>query len=131
MVPLCGPDDHTFIPSIVVAVNGSSEQPDNAKKFIEILLSEDVQRPEYSEGFPVNKTAFQAAWNNSKDEFAVRYETDMEQLAASLTTPVTIDETILEAVLDEVKPYYKDEETLEEAVDNISAKLRTYLAEKS
>lgn len=130
-LPLCGPSRNVFIPHCVAALNVSSAKADDGKEFIETILSAEVQSPSYSEGFPVNRTAFKARYDESKTRWSISYLTDMEQLAASLTTPVTIDETILEAVLDEVKPYYKDEETLEEAVDHIGAKLRTYLAEKS
>lgn len=129
--PLCGPEKHVFIPGCIASVNVSSQKIDCAKQFVQTLLSEDVQTPAYSDGFPINKASFKACYEESKTRWSVDYRMDMEQLIASLSTPATIDETILGAILDEVKPYYKDEETLDEAIEHISAKLRTYLAEKS
>lgn len=130
MEPLNGAATRVFVPTNIAAVNASSAQQETAKEFLKTLLSNDVQKSAFSEGFPVNKEAFQYACQFSKNE-SVYYALDMEEMAGSLAIPVIVDETILGAILDEVQPYYDDEETLDEAIAHIGAKLRTYLAEKS
>lgn len=130
-LPLCGPEKNVFIPNCIASVNISSPKQEAAKEFIQTMLEEEVQEPAYSEGFPVNKTAFQTCYEESKTRWSVNYQTDMEQLTTSLTTPAANDQMVLEAILEEVKPYYDDTETLEEAITHITAKLQTYLAEKA
>lgn len=131
LTSLCGPTQKVFLPTTIMAVNDYSQQKEIAMEFIKTALSQDVQQPSYSEGFPVNRDAFRATLSDSIGSRKICYDVDMEAFASSLTTPVTIDETILEVVIGEVKPYYNGEQTLETAVSNICGKLRTYLAEKS
>lgn len=131
MKPLCGPVDHIFIPACVASVNHSSTHQEAAKEFIKVLLSDDVQKPFYSEGFPVNKFAFQFGIARTSDNFDIRYGTNMEELAMSLKVPVTLDSTILEAILNESDGYFRNQKSLEQTVDKISSVLGTYLAEKS
>lgn len=131
MTPLCGPSDDVFIPSIIAGINISSKNQGSAKQFIETLLSEEVQSPDYREGFPVNKAAFAAGLTKTIEMGRVSYAVDVEEMFAALKTPVTVDEIILEAILGEAKLYYTGEQSLESAVQNIVKKTRTYLTEKS
>ena len=129
--PLCGPVENVYHPTIIMAVNENSEQKDTAMKFVQAALSKDVQQPAYAEGFPVQKEAFHAAYTDSVENGMIRYDVDWEGMVSSLSHPVIIDETVLGAILEEIKPYYNNEQPLEEIVSHIMGKLKTYIAEKS
>lgn len=130
-VPLCGPIQNVYHPTIIMAVNQNSEQKDMAIEFIKAALSKDVQLPAYAEGFPIQQEAFHAAYYDSIETGMIHYNVDLEEMVSFLAHPVLIDETVLGTVLEEAKPYYNNEQALDITINNIMGKLKTYIAEKS
>lgn len=58
--PVVGQTSNVFTVSGLIGVNAKSKHKDAAKKFIKALLSEEMQGNDiYSDGFPVNKAAFE------------------------------------------------------------------------
>lgn len=143
-----------FVPIDVVGINSKSSQKEDAKKFIRFLFSDDGQEITKFEGFPVTKDVYDSKeyWDqgepgtvlqsyssyNSKtgleevmDTKAPTKEVVKEflDLGKTLTTPISDNEIILNAVTDSGVRYLKGEISLDEAVNSITQEVNLYLAE--
>ena len=57
---LSGEERRVFIPSTTAGINSKTELMEESKSFLRALLSQEVQKNNLSESFPVNKAAFTA-----------------------------------------------------------------------
>lgn len=124
----------------LVGLNNAGKQKKLASEFIEALFSEKVQKAELGDGYPVNVNAldqFGLEYDDyliSLDKFEITQPSkekmqNVNNLCKTLTTPIKVDEALLEMVLKETIPYLNDEVDLNETVDKIMEKTKAYLLE--
>lgn len=133
--------DNQFIPKAIVSINAASKKQDMAKEFIRVLLSEEVQKANTSDGFPVNQSALEE-FQKAKDDFTILYKDTFEAVQPSedkrqeivamvkeVNKPITMDKTLQDLFIDEVKDYLADTIDLETAIEKIMSKMNVYLNE--
>lgn len=139
-----------YYPIQNVGINKASSQQDIAQKFIETLLSEEIQNNAFWDGFPVNEASYHS-WIKSDysntmvgyifndpngEEYTIDGEWPEEELAErflqiknELRVP-TMPERVLESIIrEEELPYLSGKMELDAAVDRILNKVNLYMAE--
>lgn len=81
---LSGEERRVFVPSTTVGINSKTELMEESKSFLRALLSQEVQKNNLSDSFPVNKAAFTA--------MAGEQEPDTEYGSMSLSISSVDDE---------------------------------------
>lgn len=132
--------NNQFTPKGIVSINVASKKQDIAKEFIRVLLSEQVQKTNTSDGFPVNQKVLEE-FQKEKDDClftadsfeAVQPSEDKRQeivgIVKSVKTPTIMDETLQNLFVDEVNDYLQDRIDLETAIEKIMSKINVYLNE--
>jgi ABC-type glycerol-3-phosphate transport system substrate-binding protein len=129
-----------FIPSGLTGVNNSSDNKELAFEFIKELFSEDVQKKDLMDGFPVNSKALEN-FDLAEDDFwfgMVGFEATQPSIdkmktiidmCKTLTLPVNKDEKFLAMVTDEASAYLKGNIEVTAAADKIIERAKAYLSE--
>ncbi len=134
-----------YFPSVLAGVNRSGENTELAMEFIRCLLSDEVQKEELYDGFPVNLKALEAMTEDDRPGYSVSsgfcdYQISgewpklevrrevMESIKA-LSVPVCVDETVMEMMVEGSRDYFEGKETAEAAADKIMRKMSIYQAE--
>ncbi|MHC1749633.1 MAG: hypothetical protein AB9856_15285 [Cellulosilyticaceae bacterium] len=137
----------------VVGVNSQSSTKEEVKEFLQLALSKDVQQGEFWDGFPVYKQAVKD-WilkdNNRKRSFPhyyLWYGDDIERIdfdwgysdelndftqrldTAEVILPM--DSNLLMIIQQESEDYFKGLIEVDEAVKNITGKVKLYLTEQN
>lgn len=137
--------NQTFMPKGMVGLNKASKNADTAKKFIEFLLSEEVQNANVYDGFPVNVNSLNK-WMSEENQGTFGTSTkdgtmisgswptkeqreELLKLIKELKTPVKIDQTIFKIIIEESLPYFTGDISAEQAAAAANTKINTYLAE--
>ncbi|MBO5032086.1 MAG: carbohydrate ABC transporter substrate-binding protein [Lachnospiraceae bacterium] len=149
-----GQSSNVYHPSTIAGINAAANSSGQAKQFIEILLSPEVQDVP-SIGFPMNKKSFvnQFEYEESKlgedgglyymggssqDGLEVNYTvypasadevSALEKVIASLTTPYIQDSVLETAVIVEGEKYFQGEQDLDTAVSRIMESAALYTME--
>lgn len=139
-----------FVPHMMIGVNARSSYLDTAKDFIRFALSEEAQNSEFYNGFPVNKSAFDALAAADRSDLAMEtalitedggMETfqildysqeiakELAEICKGLNRPAVEDVKIREELIDALPGYLSGSKSLEETLDTIEGGLRMYLAE--
>lgn len=143
----------TFIPRTVIGISSKSNNLEEAKKFLKLILSSDLQAIDVGGGFPVNQRAFDKLMekqlnvtegemagaetndnpdgkNNSKGTEKLREEMlNLKSIVCSLRIGSLTDNIIESTVIDEGIKLLNNELTLDEAVSNVMRKVNLYLLE--
>lgn len=135
-----------YFPSVVTGVNQATKQPELAKEFIKYLFSTEVQREEFYDGFPLEKQAQKEQCAKEKENYMVGVGGDnynisaewpnleerreMFEILEQLDTPVFVDETVMEMIVNGSKDYFNGKSTVDQAVSAISQQLMLYMAEQ-
>lgn len=138
--------DGIYFPSVMAGVNQATGQPELAKEFIKYLFSTEVQREEFNDGFPVEKQAQEEQCAREKENYMLGVGGDgysisaewpdletrreMFEILGQLDTPVLVDETVMEMIVNGSRDYFNGKSTVEEAVSAISRQLMLYMAEQ-
>lgn len=129
-----------FTPEGVVSINAASKKQDLAKEFIRVLLSEEVQKSNTSDGFPVNQKALEE-FQKEEDDYmftadsfeAVQPSEDKRQeiveMVKRVNKPTTIDKALQNLFVDEVKDCLVETIDIDTAVEKIMSKMNVYLNE--
>lgn len=148
---LPGQVEGAFIPKTMLGINSASANIEPAKEFVKLVLAPQVQSCTFS-GYAVEEAAFnQSAVNpfpptddgftygTQEADGSYRYlqviwpdEAYMEQLKTmlkGLDCSSRVDTLALQMVIDESRPYFLEEKSLEDTVTALTEKLRLYLAE--
>lgn len=140
-----------YLPKGIVGVNSGSKNKELTEEFLELLFAEEIQTLDLGtgEGFPVNEKALEnwcakevpegggmsiGTSDENGNQFGASEPNgdDLKpfvELERKADTPIIIDEVVLEVIKDESIAYFKGEISLEKAVQNITNKVKTYLAE--
>ena len=130
-----------FIPSGLIGVNNASTRKELAYKFIRELYSEEVQKADVGQGFPVNRKAMESYglepndyYISCPDNFEAT-QPDQEkmkkltEMVKTLKQPIDQNEALADMVLEEMLPYLKGQIQLQAAADKIMNRVSSYLAE--
>lgn len=138
---------------MLMGLNSKGKNQEDAKVFLEFLYSAEGQQLSMGQGFAVNESVFDSAeyWEKggstsigytvtdgddvvrqvvldveiaSKDQVA-----RIQKMAKSLTVPAQLDQTVVDAVGEQLESYVSGESSLEDAVDAVIQKINLYLAE--
>lgn len=121
-----------FIPTCMVAVNAGSTQQQPALEYVRTLLSEKIQSTLYEdEGMPVNQAALDASLSRAQqaNDWEL-YQGDFGELLAGLKTPVRINTTVKQYILEYAKDLCAGTLSVEDAVAELTNELSLYLAER-
>lgn len=141
-----GQAGRVYRPSGIVGVNANSAQPDMARELVLEVLSEDVQKTDLQDGWPVNEAALQYYITNRQSTVMVMSMSDsdlmltaewperevIEKLAdtvRSVDSPTIIDAVLLEIVVEETTGFFEGSMTAQEAADKVAARAQIMLSE--
>ncbi len=131
---------------ISIGINSAGSQKELAKEFVELLFSDEIQKIELGDGFPINKAALDE-WSQKDNEMQgsigspnsdyilyTSYPDKNDRMVLfdklySLSTPIVNDTILIDMILDEAEKCLRGDITTEQAATNISNNTKTYLAE--
>lgn len=149
-----------FLPKTVLGVTAQSPQGALGAEFIQTVLSEEVQASKVGAGLAVNAEAFTAGTLEPEDakQYGDRYSTygttlgdaqgadvsimltiyyppeawreEMAQRMRTLDTPLKVDDTVLQLIIDNTENYFNGKSTLDETMTTLMQKLDLYRSEQ-
>lgn len=145
IIPLSGQSQNVFIPQTMVGINAASSHTELAEDFLKVLLGKDNQASLFK-GLAINKAAFEENFTVDESSIAVYgedglsvaldiYSVTEEQIRtlkdwiSASSTPYITDVVLEEAVYEEGIDFIQGNQNLEEAVNNVAAKVAIYMAE--
>lgn len=147
---------NTFVPHGMVGINDATENTKWAEEFIKILFSDEVQKYDLNDGFPMNQNVAvqwrEQGLDSLDDEkgmsasvvqvggddegntynYTMPLKSEIETLiqkTVELTKPAEADSVLQDMIMEEAKGYYEGSQKLEQVVAGIIAKVDTYRAE--
>lgn len=145
-----GQEQNVFVPEVMVGISANSGQKETAEAFVRKMFSAETQKSMY-DGFPVNEAAFagrfavmQAGSSNGSMTFTRNDGTEEElellwpdkeqqrvfaELVQGLETPAESREWLNELVYEAGVRVLEENESVENAVDEIEQRAAIYLAE--
>jgi ABC-type glycerol-3-phosphate transport system substrate-binding protein len=142
--------ENSFIPSCELGVNKASSKQELSKEFLSLVLSEEIQKNDFYDGYPVNKqalilssevdlsnyTSYSAIENEdgsySDITFGPLTTKQMEDLinyCSQVSNKAVIDDQIITALKEETKDFFLGTLSAEETADRIIEKTSVYLSE--
>ncbi len=129
-----------FAPKEMMGVNNSSEQKEQAMKFIKTLLSKSIQKIALYDGLPVNAEAMDIFGMDDRytqgldgDTKYIRLDKKkiqpIHKLLTTAAVPFVTDLDLLDIVVVEAERYLNGNNTLEATADKIIANAAPYLSE--
>lgn len=120
-----------YTPSLFVAVNGSSDNPEAAAALVQTLFSEGVQGSSQNDGMPTTTAGMQQFIDRNAQYLTEKgYGGDVDALIAQAQTPVVVDETLAQTIRSHGEKLIDGEESLDQAVAGVGQDLSLYLAER-
>lgn len=145
-----GQSKNLFIPVAMVGISARSEETEEAKAFVQLMFDSETQKEIYN-GYPVNRSAYQAHFafseeNQSNGTMTLQKADDTEQdfelywpnqeeqqqftaCMEALTTPALTNHYLCELVYTEGTKVLEGEVSVEHAATEIVKKAAIYLAE--
>lgn len=142
--------DNRYIPNGLAALNHVGSQMDLGIEFIKLMLSEEVQRIDLGDGFPILSPTLENMLIKENSSLTERYvsisssESDvvlngtfppLEARKALLDElkrvdrPTVFNQTLEDMVMSELSKYYKGESTAQQTAEAVASKVNMYLAE--
>ena len=148
---LPGQAQNVYVPQTVLGINQNSTQQENALGLIETVLSYEVQKNDFEDGYSLNIKALDESALTPYEEgddgmqaplyidgeekiFQIIWPSDetmagiMEKIKG-LSTPSTADPVLLQMILDETKDFFAGAKTAGEATAALVQRTQAYLAE--
>ncbi len=142
--------EDSFIPQCELGINNNSSKKDLCKEFIKLVLSEEIGKSDFYDGFPINKQAL--TLNSQIDRSAYEAYSEIEnedgssspiafkalnqnqleefmQACSTVTKRAVCDEQIVNVMIEESVEFFKGNLTAEETADHIIEKTSVYLSE--
>lgn len=114
--------------TLVAGVNAASQNPEMAVRFIELLLSDEIQSANHFEGFPVRISSLQNVWQQSLLQSEVTSHTDIVSLVQSLDV-VPRNEFLRTAAAKGMMAWQKTH-SVDDAVEAAQNAVKLWLAEQ-
>ncbi len=145
-----GQCERVFCPTGIVGLCANAQNPEYALKFIETLLSEEVQQEDLGDGFPVNRDAFGIFTQNPEPEYGyslgvmtengesiqlnLRWANpseieELNQLISLLNTPAETNNLVKDSVISIGVKALTGEKEIDESVEEIVQKISLQLQE--
>ena len=137
--------NNSYKPNTLIGLNSAGSQKELAKEFIQLLFSEDIQRIDLMDGFPVNQAAIKEWVKIDKEgygysvgdgEYTVeafypKLETreHLYETICSVAKPMVNDLTLVDMILDEAERYLRGDITAEQAASNAVSSIHLYQSE--
>ncbi|MBE5963049.1 MAG: carbohydrate ABC transporter substrate-binding protein [Lachnospiraceae bacterium] len=137
-----------YVPSAVAGINSASKNIELAESFIKTVLSTELQSMDLEDGFPVNEDAL-TSWIEKCSDQDMQYSmaiyvdgedielecvdsseaNDLAECIRTLDQPVSYDQVLLNLIMKEMKPFFNEQISEEEAVQKIVNIVDAYLEE--
>lgn len=142
--------ENSFIPNCELGINKASSKQDLSKQFISLVLSEEIQKNDFYDGYPVNKQALTLTSeedlslyttyseieneDGSYSEIAfgpltTKQKEDLMNYCSQVSNRAIVDDQIITAFKEETKEFFLGTLSAEETADRIIAKTSIYLSE--
>jgi ABC-type glycerol-3-phosphate transport system substrate-binding protein len=134
-----------FIPKGLIGLNSKSKETATAKKFIQFLFSNDVQKTNLYEGFPINTESLKVWTAEEREEESYGFGNDdgtisatwptkdqreaFEKILLSVNKPINLNQVINNMIINESLPYFTGDIDAGQAANAAISKINTYLAE--
>lgn len=136
-----------YLPDTLVGINASASDKEGAEEFVRTLFGKAVQDESMWNGFSVRRDSLDKWRAMEKDAMVsissqnseaslegawpVRERRDeIIDLVLKAETPVTVDQSVMQMIVDGSRNYLEGKETVEGAVSAIESKIGLYMAEK-
>ncbi|RDU22273.1 ABC transporter substrate-binding protein [Anaerosacchariphilus polymeriproducens] len=138
--------NESFIPSAMVGMNNSSKEAETAKDFIKFLFSDEIQKLNMNDGFPVLESSLKqwfqeeskmmsfGTWDD--DDNLINGEMPNEEEKVKFLTlikkckkSVVKNEALYKLIIDSARSYLDGEKNIDQTVADISQKVTVYLTE--
>ena len=116
-------------PVCTVGVNVSTQNPDDAVKFIQTLLSKEVQQQPLYDGVPVLKSAVLSQWEEGFAQYGTSTSTDIVAVLEGMDP--NVPSTVLRRAVGAGAQQYLDGASLDEAVETARQESALWLAEQN
>ena len=157
--PFPNDEGDIYIPGTVLGINAATGSLDNAKSFVQHVLSNEVQATELGDGFPVNSAAFESLSQNPNpneedmiDMIAQlnlidartgemtevslngkwpsdEFMTEFKNTLRNAKVPVKANAVIREMIIDETAGFISGSRSLDDTVRSFKQKMDLYLSE--
>lgn len=141
-----------YLPAGKIGINHASKQIELAKEFVASIYKDEVQDSNVFDGFPVNKQSLKGwmieaegkttlsnisiGYNDPESDLSLTGKvpsSEMQQtlfdMVSAVETPIEVNETIKDMILEEATSFLKGQTTAEQAATAILTKVNTYLSE--
>ena len=115
-------------PVCAAGVNVSAQNPEGAVQFIQIMLSEEVQKQPLYDGVPVLKTAVLSQWEEGFAQYDTSTSTDIVAVLEGMDP--NVPSTVLRSAVGAGAQQYLDGASLDEAVETARQESALWLAEQ-
>ncbi len=129
--------DGTYQPTQMMGITTTSKQKELAQKFVEVALSDSVQKYDMGNGFPVSKSAFDTLYNAymkesayEKKEGIYKIPFDSEALLGSVKTPFYSNDFLRSVIYKPVQAFCAGNMSVDDTVTQIVKETELYFAER-
>lgn len=136
-----------YFPMVLAGINQATAQPELAGEFVKCLFSMEVQKEQFSDGFPVNGRAQEENCNETtRENISVgsgigdyhiggsypkpESRKEFYEIIGHLSQPVMVDETVMGMIVNGARDYFDGKVTAEEAASSILRQITLYQAEQ-
>lgn len=140
--------NNSFTPSLQLGINASSKHKDLAKEFLKLILSEDIQKVDMEDGFPVQSKALEKTRFDIEEGATLTIYTSETTSKEVPIIPITgdlrtqlvdrikglncisaNDDAVIEVMTETCGDYFNGKMSLEDTVSQVQNKLSLYSAE--
>ncbi|NLK99461.1 MAG: carbohydrate ABC transporter substrate-binding protein [Clostridiales bacterium] len=142
--------ENSFIPVCELAVNQASDRKELSKEFVSLVISEEVQKEDFFDGFPVNKKAMELCIQKETGDYGaavgIRREDGSEEIHyfepmnkdqkkeladkyAGISNRIVKNEPLLAFIKDELREFLNDSLSIEDTALRIIDRINIYLSE--
>ena len=115
-------------PTCVAGINGSTQKPEQAAQFLQVLLGDAVQQADCYDGVPVRRTAAEKLWQRSMKRYKAKSKTDIAAVLEGMDVSKP-SRLLYTAAAKGVLEYFKTDD-LDSAVKIAQDSAKLWLAEQ-
>ncbi len=136
-----------YFPGTLIGVNQGSDKTELAREFVRCVFSEEVQKEEFFDGFPVNLRAQEYnCVSSGRDNISVgsgigdyhisggypntEKRRELYRIIGGVSVPVMVDDTVMNMIVNGARDYFEGKATAEQAASAICRQLALYRAEQ-
>lgn len=137
----------SYFPRTLIGINQASARQELAAEFVRYLFSQEVQKEEFVDGFPVNLAAQEEnCTSTARDDVSIgsgigdyhisgnwptqEERRELYKIIRSVSVPVMVDETIMNMITDGSRDYFDGKTDAGQAASSICRQIALYEAEQ-